>query len=113
MLKQDFNGYKEFVEKVLKAKGEDKENVCIERIQMWTDKFTDIINPLPGGDAALVIVALESTARAIRKDCIEADKLADFFEMKIGMECRMKTIKGGINMTEAAAREYAKMLKNK
>ena len=50
MLKTDFNGYKEFKEKLANTSGEENAKVCMERIQMWTNKFTDMINPLPAGD---------------------------------------------------------------
>ena len=49
MLKTDFNGYKEFKEKLANTSGEENAKVCMERIQMWTNKFTDMINPLPAG----------------------------------------------------------------
>lgn len=49
MLRQDFNGYKEFVDKIMNTSGEENLKVCVERVQMWADKFMDIINPLPGG----------------------------------------------------------------
>lgn len=49
MLKKDFNGYTEFVKKVKGTSGEARLEVSMERVQMWTDKFMDLINPLPGG----------------------------------------------------------------
>lgn len=49
MLKQDFNGYKEFLEKLKNTSREENLKACIERVQMWSDKFMNIISPLPGG----------------------------------------------------------------
>lgn len=49
MLRQDFNGYKEFADKIMNTSGEENLKVCVERVQMWADKFMDIINPLPEG----------------------------------------------------------------
>lgn len=49
MLKKDFNGYAEFAKKIKETSGEERDEACMERIQMWTDKFMNLINPLPGG----------------------------------------------------------------
>ena len=49
MLKQDFNGFKEFKEKLMNASGQVSLEVCMERVEMWTNKILDVINPLPGG----------------------------------------------------------------
>lgn len=49
MLKQDFNGYKDFIEKVMNTSGEEGDKVCVDRIQMWSDKIMNVVNPLPGG----------------------------------------------------------------
>ena len=49
MLKKDFNGYAEFAKKIKETSGEERDEVCMERTQMWTDKFMNLINPLPGG----------------------------------------------------------------
>lgn len=113
MLRQDFNGYKEFAEKIMNTSGEEKLKVCVERVQMWADKFMDIINPLPGGDVAIVITALETIARTLRKNSMEANFLADMLEIKIGAKCTTTTVKGDENTTEAAVRAYAETLKKK
>lgn len=49
MLKKDFNGYAEFTKKIKETSGEERDEVCMERTQMWTDKFMNLINPLPWG----------------------------------------------------------------
>ena len=49
MLRQDFNGYKDFIEKVMNTSGEEGSKVCVDRIQMWSDKIMNVVNPLPGG----------------------------------------------------------------
>lgn len=50
MLRQDFNGYKDFTEKVMSTTSEEETSkVCVDRIQMWSDKIMNVVNPLPGG----------------------------------------------------------------
>ena len=114
MLRQDFNGYKEFADKIMNTSGEENLKVCVERVQRWADKFMDIINPLPGGgDVAIVITALETIARTLRKNSMEANFLADMLEIKIGAECKTTTVKDDENTTEADVRAYAETLKKK
>ena len=112
MLKTDFNGYKEFKEKLANTSGEENAKVCMERIQMWTNKFTDMINPLPAGDTAFVIVALETIAKTLRGGRAEESFLADMLKIIIGAESKTTTVKGDANTTEAAVRTYAESLKN-
>lgn len=111
MLKTDFNGYKEFKEKLANTSGEENAKVCMERIQMWTNKFTDMINPLPAGDTAFVIVALETIAKTLRGGRAEENFLADMLKIIIGAESKTTTVKGDANTTEAAVRTYAESLK--
>lgn len=111
MLKTDFNGYKEFKEKLANTSGEENAKVCMERIQMWTNKFTDMINPLPAGDTAFVIVALETIAKTLRGGRAEESFLADMLKIIIGAESKTTTVKGDANTTEAAVRAYAESLK--
>ena len=111
MLKTDFNGYKEFKEKLANTSGEENAKVCMERIQMWTNKFTDMINPLPAGDTAFVIVALETIAKTLRGGRAEESFLADLLKIIIGAESKTTTVKGDANTTEAAVRTYAESLK--
>ena len=51
MLKQDFDGYKDFIEKVMNTNTskEESDKVYVDRIQMWSDKIMNVVNPLPGG----------------------------------------------------------------
>lgn len=111
MLKTDFNGYKEFKEKLANTSGEENAKVCMERIKMWTNKFTDMINPLPAGDTAFVIVALETIAKTLRGGRAEESFLADMLKIIIGAESKTTTVKGDANTTEAAVRTYAESLK--
>lgn len=111
MLKTDFNGHKEFKEKLANTSGEENAKVCMERIQMWTNKFTDMINPLPAGDTAFVIVALETIAKTLRGGRAEESLLADMLKIIIGAESKTTTVKGDANTTEAAVRTYAESLK--
>lgn len=113
MLKQDFNGYKEFLEKLKNTSREENLKACIERVQMWSDKFMNIISPLPRGDIAHVIVALETIAKTLRKDSMEARVLADALEMVIGTEVTTTTVKGDMYATEADVRAYVETLKKK
>lgn len=113
MLKQDFNGYREFMEKLKKSSKEEHDQLYMERIQMWVNKIMNIINPLPGGDIAFVIVAVETIAKTLRKDSVEARVLADIFKMKIGATSNITTIEGDENTTEADVRAYAESLKKK
>lgn len=53
MLKQDFNGFKEFKEKLMNASEQVSLEVCMERVEMWTNKILDVINPLPGGGCSI------------------------------------------------------------
>jgi hypothetical protein len=39
MLKKDFDGYLEFVQKVQEADNEEMEKLCIERTQLYVDKI--------------------------------------------------------------------------
>lgn len=111
MLKTDFNGYKEFKEKLANTSGEENAKVCMERIQMWTNKFIDMINPLPAGDTAFVIVALETIAKTLRGERAEESFLADMLKIIIGAESKTTTVKGDANTTEAAVRKYVESLK--
>lgn len=111
MLKTDFNGYKEFKEKLANTSGEENAKVCMERIQMWTNKFTDMINPLPAGDTAFVIVVLETIAKTLRGGRAEESLLADMLKIIIGAESKTTTVKGDANTTEAAVRTYVESLK--
>lgn len=112
MLKKDFNGYAEFTKKIKETSGEERAEVYMERTQMWTDKFMNLINPLPKGDLVFVITSLESIAAVLRKDDVVASALADVLKMEIGIACETQTITGR-NMTEAALRTYAEVWKNK
>ena len=113
MLKQDFNGYKEFIEKVMNTSGEEGDKVCVDRIQMWSDKIMNVVNPLLRGDVQLVIVALETITKTLRKGDTKAGETADRIEREIGAQCTTTTIEGDENTTEAAARAYAEALRKK
>ncbi len=114
MLKQDFNGYKDFIEKVMNTTSEEETSkVCVGRIQMWSDKIMNVVNPLPGGDVPLVIVALEIITETLRKGDTKAGEVADRIERKIKAQCTTTTIEGDENTTEAAVRAYAETLRKK
>ena len=113
MLKQDFNGYKDFIEKVMNTSGEESDKVCVDRIQMWSDKIMNVVNPLPGGDVPLVIVALKAITETLRKGDVKAGEIADRIERKIGVQYTTTTIEGDENTTEAAVRACAEALRKK
>jgi len=113
MLKQDFNGYKEFIEKVMNTSGEESSKVCVDRIQMWCDKIADVVTPLPYGDVPCVIAALEIVAGGIRNSNTEACKVADKLKNKIEAICETMVMEGNENTTEAAVRAYAEALRKK
>lgn len=114
MLRQDFNGYKDFFEKVMNTTSEEETiKACVDRIQMWSDKIMNVVNPLPGGDVPLVIVALETITETLRKSDTKAGEIADRIERKIGAQCTTTTIEGDENTTEAAVRAYAEALRKK
>lgn len=113
MLKQDFNGYKDFIEKVMNTSGEEAGKACVERTQMWCDKIVDVVTPLPYGDVPCVITALEIVAGGLRNSNTEACKVADKLKSKIAAICETMVMKGDENTTEAAVRAYAETLRKK
>lgn len=114
MLKQDFDGYKDFIEKVMNATSEEEiSKACMDRMQTWLDKIADVVTPLPYGDVPLVIAALEIAAGGLRNGNTEACKVADELKSKIAAICETMVMKGDENTTEAAVRAYAETLRKK
>lgn len=64
MLKKDFDGYLEFVQKVQEADNEEKKKLYKERTQLYVDKIQDAIEVTPRGDLAFIITALRMITEA-------------------------------------------------
>lgn len=111
MLKKDFDGYMEFVQKVQEADNEEMEKLCIERTQLYVDKIQDVIGVAPSGDLAFIVTALRIIAEAAQKLEPEATRMAQ--KLFDGMSCSSKSGTFNANTTEAAARAYADTLKRK
>lgn len=111
MLKKDFDGYLEFVQKVQKADNEEKKKLYKERTQLYVDKIQDALEVTPRGDMAFIITALRMITEATQKLEPEAARMAQ--KLFDGMSYSSKSGTLNANTTEAAARVYADMLKRK
>lgn len=111
MLKKDFDGYLEFVQKVQEADNEEKKKLYKERTQLYVDKIQDAIEVAPSGDMAFIITALRMITEATQKLEPEATRMAQ--KLFDGMSYSSKSGTLNANTTEAAARAYADTLKRK
>lgn len=111
MLKKDFDGYLEFVQKVQEADNEEKKKLYKERTQLYVDKIQDAIEVAPSGDIAFIITALRMITEATQKLEPEATRMAQ--KLFDGMSYSSKSGTLNANTTEAAARAYADTLKRK
>lgn len=111
MLRKDFGGYLEFMQKIQEADAEKTKKLCEERTQMYADKIQDVITVAPGGDLLFIIVALKMLTEATQKLEPEATRMAQ--KLFDGMSCSSKSSTLNANTTEAAARAYADTLKRK
>lgn len=111
MLKKDFGGYLEFVQKVQEADNEEKKKLYKERTQLYVDKIQDAIEVAPSGDMAFIITALRMITEATQKLEPEATRMAQ--KLFDGMSYSSKSGTLNANTTEAAARAYADTLKRK
>lgn len=109
MLKKDFDGYLEFMQKVQEADNEEMEKLCKERTQLYVDKIQDVIKVTPSGDLAFIITALRMITEAAQKLEPEATRMAQ--KLFDGMSYSSKSGTFNANTTEAAARVYADILK--
>lgn len=110
MLKKDFDGYLEFVQKVQEADdNEEMKKLCEERTQMYADKIQDVIRVTPSGDLVFIITALRMITEAVQKLEPEATRMAQ--RLFDGMSYSNKSTTFNANTTEAAARVYADILK--
>ena len=65
MLKKDFDGYLEFVQKVQKADNEEKKKLYKERTQLYVDKIQDALEVTPrGGGSGLYYHSTEDDNRS-------------------------------------------------
>nr|DAE69967.1 MAG TPA: hypothetical protein [Caudoviricetes sp.] len=111
MLKKDFDGYLEFVQKVQEADNEEKKKLYKERTQLYVDKIQDAIEVAPSGDMAFIITALRMITEATQKLEPEATRMAQ--KLFDGMSYSSKSGTLNANTTKAAARAYADTLKRK
>lgn len=111
MLKKDFDGYLEFVQKVQEADNEEMEKLCKERTRLYVDKIQDVIGVAPSRDLAFIITALRIITEAAQKLEPEATRMAQILLDGISYSSKSGTFNA--NTTEAAARVYADTLKRK
>lgn len=108
MIKKDFDGWIEFVEKIVKADKEETARLCLERTQLWVDKLQKDLEIMPSGDIAFAITALHIITEGIEKDNPEATAISKRLINGIGFETKSGTMH---DMTEAAARTYFEAMK--
>lgn len=105
MLKTDYEGIREFEEKIEEAQGEEVKELCMERQQMWLNKITDFIFPVPRADLPFVINVMKMLGKTLEETEPEAKEAAKEIINGSRWETQRKTISK--DMTEAAARAYA------
>ena len=101
--KKDFDGWIEFVEKIVKADKEETARLYLERTQLWVDKLQKNLEIMPSGDIAFAIAALHIITEGIEKENPEATAISKRLINGIDFETKSGTIH---DMTEAAARTY-------
>ena len=111
MLRKDFGGYLEFMQKIQEADAEKTKKLCEERTQMYADKIQDVITVAPGGDLLFIIVALKMLTEAAQKIDPKVTHMAQRLFDGMSYTSRSGTL--NTNMTEAAARAYVDTLKRK
>lgn len=77
MLKTDYKGFGEFMEKIKTAGEEETRTLCGIRQQMWLNEISDFIFPTPAGDLPFLINALEILAQAIKKNESGSERLCE------------------------------------
>lgn len=110
MLKTDYKGFGEFMEKIKTAGEEETRTLCGIRQQMWLNEISDFIFPTPAGDLPFLINALEILAQTIKKTNPEAKDCARKIINGTGWEVQASTINK--NMSEAAAKVWRESVKN-
>ena len=102
MLKTDYKGFGEFMEKIKTAGEEETRTLCGIRQQMWLNEISDFIFPTPAGNLPFLINALEILAQTIKKTNPEAKDCAREIINGTSWEVQESTINK--NMSEAAAK---------
>lgn len=110
MLKTDYKGFGEFMEKIKTAGEEETRTLCGIRQQMWLNEISDFIFPTPAGDLPFLINALEILAQTIKKTNPEAKDCARKIINGTGWEVQASTINK--NMSEATAKVWRESVKN-
>ena len=67
MIKKDFDGWIEFVEKVVKADKEETARLYLERTQLWVDKLQKNLEIMPSGDIFSRIRYRAKETRTVRR----------------------------------------------
>lgn len=110
MLKKDFDGWLEFLEKVEKADKSGAAKLYAERVKMWIRKIEDAVFPAPENDLIFALVALTKIIEAMKKINPTATKLAEDLEKDIQCNFNSDTLQ---DMSEAASRTYVEVMKRK
>ena len=77
MLKTDYKGFGEFMEKIKTAGEEETRTLCGIRQQMWLNEISDFIFPTPAGDLPFLINAFEILAQTIKKNESGSERLCE------------------------------------
>lgn len=77
MLKTDYKGFGEFMEKIKTAGEKETRTLCATRQQVWLNEISDFIFPTPAGDLPFLINALEILAQIIKKNESGSERLRE------------------------------------
>lgn len=90
MLKTDYKGFGEFMEKIKTAGEEETRTLCGIRQQMWLNEISDFIFPTPVGDLPFLINALEILAQTIKKRIRKRKIAREKLLTELAGKCRQK-----------------------
>lgn len=90
MLKTDYKGFGEFMEKIKTAGEEETRTLCGIRQQMWLNEISDFIFPTPVGDLPFLINALETLAQTIKKRIRKRKIAREKLLTELAGKCRQK-----------------------
>lgn len=90
MLKTDYKGFGEFMEKIKTAGEEETRTLCGIRQQMWMDEISDFIFPTPVGDLPFLINTLETLAQTIKKRIRKRKIAREKLLTELAGKCRQK-----------------------
>lgn len=90
MLKTDYKGFGEFMEKIKTAGEEETRTLREIRQQMWLNEISDFIFPTPVGDLPFLISALEILAQTIKKRIRKRKIAREKLLTELAGKCRQK-----------------------